>query len=166
MAATLGLGLLAAACGGNAPPPVPCPQAYILADAERLIRFDGTGRDLTDVFFEAEIEAVRTVCDYDEGVIDSLLEIVFKAGRGPALGDGDGELVYFVAIVRGDRSVARREAFSLPLPFQDEGPRFRLVEELEPRIPLRSGETGAGYRIVVGFELTPEELAYQRRQGR
>ena len=42
----------------------------------------------------------------------------------------------------------------------------QTVEELEQTIPLADGETGANIVIVVGIELTPEELEYNRRQGR
>ena len=37
-----------------------------------------------------------------------------------------------------------------------------MSEELAQRIPLKSGESAAGYRIFVGFALSQEEMRYNR----
>ncbi len=50
--------------------PPPCPRAFPVADARALTRYTGQGRDLTDVIFEARIEDVALICDYDDGVIE------------------------------------------------------------------------------------------------
>ena len=41
-----------------------------------------------------------------------------------------------------------------------------VVEELQPTIPLKVGENGDYYRIYVGFMLTEQELAYNRKNPR
>ena len=48
----------------------------------------------------------------------------------------------------------------LAIPFEGNNTRVGVTEEVEPRIPLKRGETGADYRIYVGFSLNPEELQY------
>ena len=40
-----------------------------------------------------------------------------------------------------------------------------MIDQLEPRIPLKPAETGADYRIYVGISLSPEELRYNRENS-
>jgi hypothetical protein len=41
-----------------------------------------------------------------------------------------------------------------------------VVEEVQPTIPLKEGENGDWYRIYVGFMLSEQELAYNRKNPR
>ena len=166
VAAALGLGLLAAACGTDEGPRFACPQAILVEDAAQLVRFEGPGRDLTDVDFEAEIQAPAIGCSFDEEefavVGDMQLRIV--ASRGPADNDRTARFEYFVAVATAvGRRIIAREEFGLSVPFEGNRTRVVVVEELSPRIPIRADETGAEYRLYVGFKLSPEELDYNRK---
>ena len=54
MAALLAATLLVA-CASDEEDNVACPPIFRVADASRLVKFDGTGRDLTDVRFEIDL---------------------------------------------------------------------------------------------------------------
>src|SRR3546814_18468573 len=66
--ALAGLAVLAG-CAGE-PESRPCPQAVVLNDASRQVKFNGQGRDLPDVLFEAPTIAGRTHFGYDDPVLD------------------------------------------------------------------------------------------------
>ena len=163
--ALAGLALLLAACASDEGPKFACPPAVVIDDASRLTRFQGTGRDLTDVDFEASIEAPSIACTFDEDdyAVQGDLQIRIVAARGPADDDRTARLTYFVAIARasGQRVIAREE-FGLSVPFEGNRTRVVALEELSPTIPISSNETGSEYRVYVGFKLTPEELEYNR----
>ena len=57
-------------------------RAVVLNDAARQVKFNGQGRDLTDVLFEASISTGNLVCEYDENVLDVDLEVQVVASRG------------------------------------------------------------------------------------
>jgi hypothetical protein len=156
------LPVLLAACGGDEAPP-PCPQALRVPDAARLVRFEGPGRDLTDVRFEAVLKRVRLACEYDDGVMEGVLEVTFEAMRGPADSQRLAPFAYFVAIATVDKTVLTREEFELAVPFEGNRTRVTASEQLTPRIPLKAGESVLDYRIYVGFSLTPDELRYNRQ---
>jgi hypothetical protein len=59
-----------------------------------------------------------------------------------------------------------RQVFDTAIPFEDNATQGIVVEELQPRIPLKQGENGDYYRIYVGFLLNEKELAYNRRNPR
>ena len=151
-----------AACAGDRGPRLPCPQLLTVSDASRQVKFVGTGRDLTDVEFEAAIANPVLACRYDDDAVESLLTFNLSAARGPADVDRLARITYFVAISRRDPKAWTHERFSVVFEFEGNKTRLTAVEEVEPRIPLAAGETGADYEIVLGLQLTPEELHYNR----
>lgn len=154
--------LLLQACAGGEPPP-PCPEAVRIVDASRMVRFEGAGRDLTDVQFEATLEGLRLSCGYDDAVVEIALEVSMAVLRGPANRSRLAPIRYFVAIADSDRNVLARETFDLEVPFEGNRTRILVTDEVAPRIPLAAGKSGADYRIYVGFSLTPEQLRHNRR---
>jgi len=153
--------LFLASCAAE-PEDRPCPQAVVLTDAGRQVKFDGQGRDLTDVLFEATIETGRLVCEYDEELLDVDLQVQIIAARGPANSDRLANLNYFVAIAGTGENVLARESFDIAIPFPGNRTRISALEEIGQVIPLPPGADGDDYRIYIGFDLTPEELEYNR----
>ena len=141
-----------------------CPSPILIDDASDLTRFDGVGRDLTDVQFEASIEEATLACsfDTDENVINADMGVVITASRGPANVGNQADLRYFVAIATRDQRVLSRDSFDLAIPFEGNRTRVAARDELTPRIPIGPNEDGRDYRIYIGFVLTPEELQYNR----
>ena len=161
VAGGLALAVILAACSEDGPPP-PCPAIVPVADASQLVRFNGQGRDLTDVNFEAKIENYQLTCEYDDNVIESQMLLQILAVRGPADRDRVANLKYFVAIATRDQKIGAREEFDLSVPFEGNRTRVIASEELSPRIPLKAGENGDNYLIYIGLSVTPEELQYNR----
>ena len=142
--------------------PPPCPQVFPVSEARNLIRFNGHGRDLTDVLFEAQLQDVALVCDTDDGAVEADLRVRIIAIDGPANPNRVARLAYFVAIATRDNRILVREEFDLVVPFEGNRTRVLAVEEVSPRIPLQPGQTGADYIVYVGLALTPAELQYNR----
>jgi hypothetical protein len=162
----LGLVLLALVLSGcgmlEREPPPPCPRAFPVADARMLTRFTGQGHDLTDVIFEARIEDVALICDYDDGVIEADVRLRVLVVDGPADRERLVDLTYFVAIATRDHRIVAREEFALSIPFEGNRTRVLATEEVSPRIPLGPGQSGEDYVVYVGLALTPDELQYNR----
>ena len=163
-----GLGLWLAACStDDNGVEIVCPPARLVTDADRLVRFTG-GSDLTDVDFEARLDQPFIACTFDEDdyAIEADLTLRFLMARGPADSDREARFEYFVAITTavGQRVVAREE-FGLFVPFEGNRTQIAVTDEVSPRIPLRSTQSGAEYLVYVGFKLTPDELEYNRRGG-
>ena len=155
-----GLALLSA-CAGE-PETRPCPQAVVLKDAARQVKFNGAGRDLTDVLYEAEIRTGQLVCEYDDNELDVDLQVSIIAARGTANTDRLANVRYFVAIAQTDQTVLARESFDIAIPFPGNRTRVSGLEQIGQIIPLPQGQDGGDYRIYVGLELTHEELEYNR----
>lgn len=156
------LTFLLAACAADEGPPPACPAVVVLKDADRLVKFEGGGRDLTDVRFELDIDEAQLVCEYDDEEIESAVGIRFVAARGPADTVRTASFSYFVAVVNQEREVLVREEFDLIIPFEGNRTRVAALEEVFPNIPLRPGRDGEDYLVYIGLRLTPEELQYNR----
>ena len=166
----LALPLLAAGCGAfdRSPPPA-CPRIGILSDAATLVKFrPGPGRDLTDVEHEAEILNVDRTCELrDKGTaVEVAVTIQFAASRGPAAPEATTiPLPYFVAVVeRATQRIIAREAIPGQIELPPGRRRAGVGEEITERIPLSTGRSPADYEILVGLELTEEQLQYNRRR--
>ncbi|MGF1629860.1 MAG: hypothetical protein ACFCUT_10345 [Kiloniellaceae bacterium] len=156
----VGLSLLAG-CASE-PETRPCPRAVVLNDASRQVKFNGPGRDLTDVLFEASIATGRLVCEYDDDVLDVDLQVQVVALRGPANNDRLANIRYFVAVSQTDQTVLARESFDIAIPFPGNRTRVSGLEEIGQVISLPAGLDGGDYLIYVGLELSREELEYNR----
>jgi len=148
-------------------PPPPCPPASILSDASELTLFaPNRGQDLTDVTFRASIERVGTVCEYTRArdVVTSTTGVRLVVTRGPAAQSDQSAVVFFVAVVDKEQTILARERFESTFSFQANQRQAGVVEEIEQVIPIREGLRGLDYEILVGFELTPEQLEFNRQE--
>lgn len=164
LAAALGL---AACAGPDYDPNLPqgCPQVSVLRDASEVTLFDGAGRDLTDIVARAAIGDYQGECDYidDPARVEVTLLLPIVAERGPAA-DGPVTVDYFVSVIDPDARVLGKQVFSTTIEFESGVARGGSVEELAQRIPLPSLASGESHGIIIGFQLTPEQLRYNREQ--
>jgi len=170
------IGLLLSGCStvsslGDAldsPPPNagPCPSAFALYDAHRLVQFaPGTEELFANVGFTGEILNVRSNCSYyDDRPILANLEIEMGFGRGPAAGGLEHTYEYFVAVTRSNLGIIEKEIYPLRVRFDSDEDRVFVTETIDAiLIPRANADTaGTNFEILVGFELSDEELAYNR----
>jgi hypothetical protein len=112
---------------------------------------------------------MRIACEYAKGrnarpAVTLDLQIAFAAERGPAERTRKASLPYFVAIVDGERNIVAKENFSADFEWTDNRPRTGRVDQWEPYIPLKSNFDGPSFQVLVGFQLTAEQVAWNRAQ--
>jgi hypothetical protein len=150
--------------------PVACPRPGILADGADLTRWrPGPVRDLTTLVFDARLTGLSGSCR--PGRRDRSLEVTltpfFVVERGVADSGARGaELPWFVAVVGPGEEVLQRRSFVERIAF-NRGETRATAEGDPVRLSLPVGEDrrATDYRIFVSFELTPEEVAVNRRRG-
>ncbi len=171
-----------------------CLTVRPLAGATKLTRFrEGEGRNLSDISVEAEFVSVSAFCGYGSGVSGVFsrhggvsdffaaaagntvnpsaygIEVIITAWRGPAeQSDSVYEIPYFVAILDPNGRKVDKKVYTSEIRFP---PGATRVTQAEPeRIALKFGELKGvapwQLDILVGFQLTPEELEYARTHKR
>lgn len=166
--------VLVAGCSGDDDKDlVPCPSARVMGEPSELTRFrEGPGRDPTDILFEAAFMRVVGECSYDAdgGEIEIELNVVIDILRGQANRKGEASFSYFVAVTeRGEEigpqpAVHGRKAFTVQASFAETRRNIRYTDVLEITIPRPDARSARSYVLYLGFELTPEELAYNQRK--
>lgn len=171
-AVAAGLLLFVASCGENEEDLAPCPQAKVLSEPSELTRFkEGPGRDLTDVSFKASIVRVVGECGYKKkgGEVDVELTVSIDVTRGPANPEGKVAFSYFVAVSEyledggPAPAVLGREAFTVEASFADGRKGLRYKDVLDITIPRPDARDVRNYVLFLGIELTPEEMAYNKK---
>ena len=153
--------------------PFYCPTINILADAASVTRFrDGPGRDIIDIAHEGEIRDILAAkCKHDidkdsgEGLLTVKFSLVIEAELGPAADDRKPAFGYFVSITDGSFNILQKELFRFPVEFS--GNRTRVTAEDEKvtlDIPLKAGQDGRDFEIFIGFQLSQEQVEYNRRR--
>jgi len=144
--------------------PGPCPRAFALYDASRIVEFKDDQQRFENVGFTGEIQKVRSLCRYyGTRPIEGDLEIAFDLGRGPAAnGQATARYEYFVAVTRKNIAVIDKETFPLDVTFPEGADRVRVVEKIDKIVIPRATETTSGenFEIIVGFELTQEQRLF------
>lgn len=162
--------LTLAGCGGSGTQDAfapACPSAAILRDAADLSRYRNNQRDLVDTELEGRITGINGNCKRDgAGIVVTTVQVGMELTRGPAAPGRQAEFAYFVAVLDGN-AILDKQVFPLRAEFPANADRLRFTgDEVELRLPVRENKTAAAYRIEVGFQLTPEELAANRSRGR
>ena len=159
MCATLaGCGMFSGAGDRN------CPRVDTLDGAGRVTQFNpGPTRDLTDVRFEGRIVKIESECEYDrDGTVEVSAIVTMEFVRGPAAPSEEGRFEYFVAITDPSGRRIKKQVFPLPVPFPGAATRVRARDEPTQRFSYAPADDARGYRIFVGFQLTRDQLDYER----
>ena len=155
------------ACGPDLPRFAPaCPQVAILSDGADLTAFRAQGADLTDMVVDGRITGVSGKCALDDLThLRTTISVNMDVARGPAARTRQADVTYFVSVSRGDAILDKRD-YTLAVDFPRNSDRLRLTgDQVDLVLPVDDKLTGAAYSVLVGFQLTPDQLAFNRRRG-
>ena len=154
----------------NSDVPMECPQVSVLSDAALITRYvKGSGRDIIDVDFTGKIVGIKGKCSYDfdsdsgEGTVGIDVIAKFKMKRGAANKSRQADFQYFVSIVDDDGNILEKQTFTFSGKYLKN--RFSVKKADSPiklSIPLGGGKTGQDFTVYVGFQLSQEELKFNR----
>lgn len=144
----------------------PCPLMGVLAESSRLVQFQEPGVErYANIAFTGEVRGVRGLCRYiDADPINVAMQVDFAFGRGPAAASETKTYRYWVAVARRGRAPIEKSYFDLEVEFREGEPVVTRTEEIERIIiPRANADTsGENFEILVGLDLTPEQLQFNR----
>lgn len=154
--------------GGEAKPgtvALSCPKVGIVRELQEMTQFRPGGRDQTDVTSRAAITDYAGNCEYGSDGVTVNLSLFVLAERGPAMQAAQATYRYFVAVARPDEETpASKAEFETSVDFPKGQTRVMTKEELSPKIPLPKDANAKNWRVLVGFQLTPEQLDFNMAQ--
>lgn len=144
----------------------PCPLMGVLYENARLVQFRDPGVErYANVAYTGEMQGIRGLCRYvGEDPIRMSIEVEMAFGRGPAATEERRAYRYWVAVARRGRAPIAKEYFDVDVRFANGQTVVTRTEEINTiEIPRANAEiSGENFEILVGFELTPEQLQFNR----
>lgn len=143
----------------------PCPFVKVLYDAARYVEFKDKQEASADVQYSGEIQKVSSLCAYkSDQPISVKARVLFELGRGPQAEGRSKTYRYWVAVTDRNHGVLDKETFALPVTFPAGQDRVYATEELNNIvIPRKTSDvSGANFEVLIGFEVTPEQAAFNR----
>ena len=146
-----------------------CPAASVIVDTSIATLFkQGASPDPANILYTIEVAGIRSVCDVDKLAMnsDSSVDISFRATRAPNGGAVSYKVPYFVAVSQFDRLLAKK-LYVAEFSFAP-GQTTATFSESADAIDVSAGKDKKtfDYVILVGLQLTKEQLDYNRASGR
>jgi len=147
----------------------PCPSTGSIYGAERIVEFaDDSSGSYSNIAYTGEIVGVELLCRYADGdPILAQIDIDFAFGKGPAATSDVHDYTYFVSVTRRNRRVLQKERFAVRADFSGQkvtGTRETVDSIRIPRVD--ESISGANFEILIGFDLTDEQLKFNRDGNR
>lgn len=144
----------------------PCPLMGVLYDNARIVDFAAPNQiRYANIEFTGEMQGVRGLCRYvgtDPIVMNLDIDMAF--GRGPAATSDRQTYRYWVAVTRRGRAPIEKAYFDVDVRWNRGEAVVTRREQIERIVIPRANEeiSGENFEILVGFELTPEQLQFNR----
>jgi hypothetical protein len=150
--------------------PLACPTPSLIGVGADLTRYvPGGPRDLINVDYEARISGLVGGCNRggDGASVDMLLTVGFQVEQGPGGVSQTVILPWFVAVIDDTTgAVLSRQTFVESVAFGRNSSRIDgQSEQVTIKLPVTETRKAKDYRILVSFELKPEDLELNRRRG-
>jgi hypothetical protein len=143
---------------------VKCPETGILAEASAVSRFDGLGTGYPNLAYRASLGDLKTECKIDDDGADVTVTVSTLAEIGPAATGRSAEFAYFVALADPRDKILAKRILSNTIEFKGNQARAGARDVVTERLPMPDPKKAEQYHVVIGFQLTPEEVAYNRAQ--
>lgn len=139
-----------------------CPKAELVNELSSLTNFvTPTDPQYYNMVSYAELTSIDTQCSLNTRSVTIDLDINFMAEKGPQSLSISGTHPYFIAVTSPDGDILAKEIFNVNIPYTtDVNGVSTKTESTRQIIPLQDPEMATEYKILVGFQLSQEQLAY------
>ncbi len=147
-----------------------CPSASVIVETSiaTVFKKPDAAPDPSNILYTVEVSGVSVPCDVDKQALNSssTVDITFRATRAPNGGAVHYKVPYFVAISQADRLLAKK-VYVADFSFEP-GQTTTEFTGTADNVDLTAGRDKKtfDYIILVGLQLTKEQLDYNRASGR
>lgn len=145
-----------------------CPQVAVVEDLKTLTQFEvpaapTPGEKISSV----AMTGLDTKCIATENTIGVDISVRFDAQLGPQAADWQSQsrsfaYPYFIAVTTPSGEILSKEVFAATIRFDAGETAITQQEKTRQVIPLRADARPDQYEVLIGFQLTADELNYAR----
>jgi len=99
-------------------------------------------------------------CNYDDRRVEVETSFDIVSTRGPTAETDAVPIPFFAAVVDPDGRAIAKETFESRAEFPTGRRKVAVRETVTQTIPLPRPDRGQHYQVLIGFQLTPEQLEY------
>lgn len=145
-----------------------CPTVGIIEDLRSITIFKNNENPTNKTIAGyAKLEDFSGSCAYENGYVEINMNVLFSAKSGTkTVSDRVKERTiafpYFVAIADQQGNILRKEVFAVAMRFMENRDTSTQADSIRPRIEINNPQMGQQYQVLIGFQLTKEQLAFNR----
>lgn len=146
-----------------------CPDVRIVDELANLTEFSGDGPETTEnLVSTVYLNKVESGCEFSQKnvTIDLKLEFAGNLGAKAKTQPSDKPFFaypFFIAVLNANDEILAKEVFSASMSYSRAEERHTYYESLRQIIPFEDEAAARNYKVLVGFQLTQDQLAYNRR---
>lgn len=146
-----------------------CPSVSVRPDLKQLVEFTDEEKPSEPTrISEVEIRGVQNTCRIENGGLIMQLDIALYGETGPKARAKPTDkpsfaYPYFVAVTDEAGNVVSKEIFAASLSYGAKQNDINQTESVFQTMPFPDSAAGKSYNVIVGLQLTPEQLAYNQR---
>lgn len=147
-----------------------CPAVTVRPDLRTLVEYQNETKPSPDTkLSEVTILGVENTCRVEDNTLVMQLDIALSGQTGPKARTRSGDqpnfaYPYFVAVTDTNGAILSKEIFAASLSYGREKTQISQTETLFQNMPIPPSGTGRAYTVVIGFQLTPAQLAYNTQK--
>lgn len=148
----------------------PCPPLSLAPNLSEMIEFKNLSKPSAKTeTARLRITEVQGICNIRDGNLIMDIAFTFDGSLGPMARVKKTDrpsfaFPYFVAVTGPDGNVLSKEIFAASMMYEANQNTLQLEETITQSMPLATNGNIPSYKIITGFQLTNEQLAYNRRE--
>ena len=148
-----------------------CPPVSVRPDLAKLVEFynDAKPTEATKTS-EIKIAGIHNTCRVEKDALVMQVDLTLAGKTGPkarvkASDKPSFAYPYFVAVTDETGTVISKEIFAASISYGANQKEITQVESIFQNMPFPDTEAGKSFNVIVGFQLTEEQLAYNRQNA-
>lgn len=146
----------------------PCPQVELVDDLSSISDFADPDRmSRGNLISRVDLSSAESTCKLSatSAIVD--LKLIFNGllgakGKQKSTDKPFFTYPYFVAVTAPNGKIMAKEIFAASLSYAPNENNHSYFENLRQIIPIKSKNMANRYKILIGFQVSPEQLAYNR----
>ncbi len=147
----------------------PCPKVELVDDLSSLSDFSDPKKQVKEnLISRVDLRSAESTCKLSSksAVVD--LKLIFngtlgKKGRKKSSDKPFFSYPFFVAVTAPNGKIMAKEIFAASITYNANENKHTYFEKLRQIIPIKSKDMARHYKVLIGFQVTPDQLAYNRK---
>ena len=146
----------------------PCPQVEIVDDLSSISDFSNPKKqDKHNLISRVDLKSAESTCKLSSKTAIVDLKLLFNGKLGSKGRKKETEkpffsYPFFVAVTTPAGKIIAKEIFAASMTYGAKENEHTYFENLRQIIPIKSKVQANNYRILIGFQVTPDQLEYNR----